>query len=75
LRLSVLSARWHWLLVLGLPLAAFAGYYGQSLSIHGDNLLHLYRLVALHKNIVEGYFFPRWTAELFLVFGLALVLF
>jgi hypothetical protein len=62
-----------WLVVLGLPLIAFGAYYGQGLSTHGDNLLHLYRLVALDKNIVQGAFFPRWTAELFLGFGYPLL--
>jgi hypothetical protein len=68
-----LIADTYWLIVLGLPLIAFGSYYGQGLSTGGDNLLHLYRLVALHKNIVEGNFYPRWTAELFLGFGYPLL--
>jgi hypothetical protein len=73
LRFSPITARWHWLFLLALPLTAFAAYYGQGLSTHGDNLLHLYRLVALHKNVVEGNFYPRWVAELFLGFGYPLL--
>lgn len=73
MRFSSIRSRWHWLLVLGLPLLAFAPYYGEGLSTHGDNLLHLYRLVALHKNVLEGNFYPRWTSELFLGFGYPLL--
>src|SRR4051812_30818921 len=73
LRLTAIFARWYWLLLLGLPLLAFGSYFGQRLSTDGDNLLHLYRLVALHKNLVEGNFYPRWVAELFLGFGYPLL--
>ncbi len=73
MRFSALWSRKHWLLLPVLPLVAFGGYYGQGLSTDGDNLLHLYRLVALHKNVAAGHFYPRWTAELFLGFGYPLL--
>jgi hypothetical protein len=68
-----LAARLRDLIPLVMALAAFGPQIGEPLSVHGDNILHLFRLVALDHNVALGALYPRWLPELFLGYGYPLL--
>ena len=61
-----------WLLTLS---AASPLFQPNTLTHSADNLLHLYRLVALQQAISQGALFPRWLPDLAYGYGLPLFVF